>query len=516
MVLDARRIVNLTPPIRILLSTLLLAKRMSSLQGESEGKEVVKPIRAKLIGHTAPVLCLACKSNFVASGSEDGTVRLWDCSTRETCLVIQCEKEVQAIALCPFMAMRSSDTKKNHSDATKECRNKTKADDDHGNDDDGDAEKQDLNDSAIKPIALPDALLLFACDNTLYICDLTNISLSQKNDPIIISANTLSTLWQTTDEINQIAWTCAPAPITNTTKIASDTTTATMTKGSRKKKRKPPRNHLTISSSTCVWIATADDAGQIWVAPEPWNCDNTNDITVLTHSTEEALCLTVVLRTTCKGRLELLSGGSDCRLVRWQQQRQQSTHRWTQQSEIDMNQIEECDGGDGGGPLWNPPMVHQMDWGSGTYVATACGDGRIRMFQTNAGRFVLTAVVEHATVPACAIATMKDDESDYDSGTADADYDFDKSSSTTIPSHRLLWSAGNDGICKLWDVGSFVAGVDSAQNEDLEHGAPRLLQTLRHGAKPNALVVTNNGRLWVTDTTNNITDYDVSANRYRQ
>jgi len=61
-----------------------------------------------------------------------------------------------------------------------------------------------------------------------------------------------------------------------------------------------------------------------------------------------------------------------------------------------------------------------------------------------------------------------------------------------------------------------VAGVDSAQNEDLEHGAPRLLQTLRHGAKPNALVVTNNGRLWVTDTTNNITDYDVSANRYRQ
>jgi len=31
---------------------------MSSLQGESEGKEVVKPIRAKLIGHTAPVLCL--------------------------------------------------------------------------------------------------------------------------------------------------------------------------------------------------------------------------------------------------------------------------------------------------------------------------------------------------------------------------------------------------------------------------------------------------------------------------
>eukprot|EP00977_Amphora_coffeiformis_P018323 scaffold6420_cov168-Amphora_coffeaeformis.AAC.1 len=329
-------------------------------------------------------------------------------------------------------------------------------------------------------------MLLFACDNTLYACDLSDVSLpAETNDPVILSVNTLPTLWQTTDEINQISWTRAPAPAT--------TLAYTTTKGSRKKKKKP-RN-----PPPCVWIATADDAGQIWLAAEPWeNLDKTN-ITRLTHSTEEALCLTAVLRTTSKGKLELFSGGSDCRVVQWQQQ---SSHQWTQQSAIDVNQIEEH----AGGPLWNPPMVHQMVWSSGTYVAAACGDGQVCLFQTNSGRFVLSAAVEHAAVPACAVAVGG-------GGTNYGEVDDNSSSPTRIPSHRLLWSAGNDGVCKLWDVGNFVAGMDAAQDEDLEHGAPRLLETLHHGAKPNALAVTNNGRLWVADTTCNITGYDTNVSR---
>eukprot|EP00977_Amphora_coffeiformis_P003136 scaffold583_cov176-Amphora_coffeaeformis.AAC.12 len=175
---------------------------MASSQRANADKQEDQP-QQLLMGHTAAVLCLTSMGDcFVASGSEDGTVRIWDSSTRETRLLIHCEGEVQAIALCPLSA--AFDTI-NDQDA-KDCRTKNEHDDDTA---------ESPKSSATRSIAFPDEMLLFACDNTLYACDLSGVSLpAETNGPVILSVNTLPTLWQTTDEINQISWTRAPAPAT--------------------------------------------------------------------------------------------------------------------------------------------------------------------------------------------------------------------------------------------------------------------------------------------------------------
>ena len=48
-----------------------------------------KPSIQILYGHSSTVRCMAMKDNFVASGSRDNTLRLWNVNTGECVAILQ-------------------------------------------------------------------------------------------------------------------------------------------------------------------------------------------------------------------------------------------------------------------------------------------------------------------------------------------------------------------------------------------------------------------------------------------
>ena len=413
-----------------------------------------------LKGHTAPVLCLASwEDKWLASGSEDGTARLWAPETSDPLrLTLQCEREVQAIALCPRSAVEIEKSP--------------------SRDDVGTGASPSLPSSTNH---LPVVMLLFACDNTLFAYDLSNATAENEPlSPIEVSLESCQALWQANDEINQIVWTTAPLPSIGPTT------------GSRKKKKKAGSTQYS-SSSASLWIAAADDAGQIWLATAPWQTNIPSHTTILTHSNEGALCLTTALRKTVKGKLDVLTGGSDCRIMQWQVLSNSTAFKLTSQLLIDL-QSATAPEQSAGQPLWNPPMVHHITWINSDWAAAACGDGQVRLLQRTGGRWVLMAQVEHGAVPACAVAAAV--HGGVETLTVD-----------TPTATTILGTAGNDGILKLWNVESLVK---DNPDQDLQETSPSLVRTIEHGPKPNAMITTSAKEgvmLWIADTTNNISGY---------
>jgi WD40 repeat protein len=442
-----------------------------------------------LTGHTAPVLCLAHDAalapHTLASGSEDGTVRLWDVrqqssssSSRKTTrdgsvLTILCEGPVQALTLCPTTADAVTGTGSNH---------------------------------------MPEAAILLASVNKLYAYDL------RKADGPVVQAHDLISLWETQDEINQLVWTRQQA-----TQQEARTT--------KKSGRKKGKRATSTASSSSLLVATVDDAGEIWVARDPLRVggeDNEyeSSVTRLVHSDQDALVLTAAWRRGSKGnRLDLMTGGSDCRILAWSPQNGSSSNNggddWTCTAELNVATPtlveEETASISTSAPLWNPPMIHhlQVSPSSGDMVAAACGDGTARVLRLEQGRWTLLATLEpQVHLPMAAVSFAPGWHT----------------SSGKKSTDRLVWTAGNDGCIIAWDVGTSAAG-DSAvsptlylssafspvaavpTSEDsswMEQLLPRQLGVIPHGSKPNALLTTAQpATVWVADTTNDITGYRI-------
>jgi WD40 repeat protein len=415
----------------------------SSISDKTSPKEKEAEAGVTLKGHTASVQCLATwQGQWLVSGSEDGTVQLWSMDTpmsSSPVLTLQCESEVQAIAMC------NHTTTESRPDTTSKL----------------------------------DAVILFACDKTLFACNLNKVfSPEEMPSHVTITMEKCDILWEATDEINQIVWLIAPATSNNVSSPAN--------RGSRKKKKPSSASTMPLT----VWIAAADDAGQVWVSSAPWQETIPQQSTLITHSKENALCLTVALRQTSKGKLEVVTGGSDCRIVQWQCATNSSTLKFISQSVVDVNATTSAgnENENSGQPVYNPPMIHQMIWmdEAATMAAVACGDGVVRIFQFTAGRLVLVSQVEHGNVPACVVDVVE------------------------RSSQKLLCTAGNDSMLKLWNVTKMLGNNDTTTMDlDLDEKSPLLVQTIKRGSKPNAIVCTKDTKgetlLWIADTTNNIT-----------
>jgi WD40 repeat protein len=445
----------------------------------------------RLTGHTAPVLCLAHDATLaphtLASGSEDGTVRLWDVrqqpiSSSKTArdasvLTLQCEGPVQALTICSATA-KSANTSSSQ---------------------------------------MPEATILLASDNKLYAYDL------RKADGSIVPANDLVALWETQDEINQVVW---------TRRQMTTQQDARPTKKSGRKKGKKTASTASTSTSSLL-VATVDDAGEVWIARDPLlfgGDDNEYEpsVTRLVHSDQDALVLTAAWRRGGKGnRLDLMTGGSDCRVLAWSPQTGNSNDnsgdgdQWTCRAEVNVAAPtlveEETTSASTSAPLWNPPMIHHLQVSpiSGEMVAAACGDGTARLLRLEQGRWTLLATLEpEVHLPLAALAFAPGWHTT--SGKKSTD--------------RLVWTAGNDGCIIAWDVGTSAAGESAIPptsylsnvlaptaavptSEDtswMEQLLPRQLGVIPHGSKPNALLTTAHpATVWVADTTNDITGYRI-------
>lgn len=325
------------------------------------------------------------------SGSEDGTARLWD--LRDTsniraslCIQSPRREEVVSVVFGPPLSSSASSPQPLTAIGTP---NNTMA---------------------------RDYSVFLATGTTVYGYDLRMIT-----GPIVTQPSSCLAFLGSEDEVNQIAF----APVARISQ---------------------PNQRSTIQQRKPL-LACVDDEGMlrmtesIEVGTEDQS-DSPPNKRVYLHA-EDTMVTTLAFRPRVKGGIEIVTGGSDCRILLWDAVKDRSRPLSTlfiPSSDTGANQ------------LCNPPMVNHLSWSpSGRLLAASLGDGSVGLLQAENRSLVMIDRLHEAHNGAVASAIFPQwlgNPSDPGAITAD---------------DRLLCSVGNDGALVLWDLGASICG-DKAES----------------------------------------------------
>lgn len=243
-------------------------------------------------------------------------------------------------------------------------------------------------------------------------------------------------------------------------------------------------NQLSVSSKKML-LAAADDCGSVKI----WDGTRLRDLQP--ESTDP------FLMTCCGFRSgdQLASGGTNCCVYLWDIGRPRKP--------LDSFLVTRDDAG--ANQVCNPPMVHSLSWSpSGRLLVAGLGDGSIQVLGVQKKKLV-------------DLARLREGHDDSVASLCFPEF----TGSNNNKADRLLASAGTDGAILLWDLKRSVGGdaaVDPRQllsndllNEELEPNKdPALLFGIPHQHKVNWMVSSRTNALFVADTSNDITGYNVA------
>lgn len=213
-------------------------------------------------------------------------------------------------------------------------------------------------------------------------------------------------------------------------------------------------NSISLSSSE-KWLAAGDDEGEV-------HCFNLTDMgdsvqkrpDRILRRGHQNICSSVIFSKIDEN--QILSGGLDCLMIRWNVQKLKTSKIWTMPNITTSGQR-----------ALNPPMVHDIDTclqedGKKEIVAVARGDGSVAMYD---------ALAKSQTVPRSKKQPARNQLANPDSLVWMA-FPEDKCHTSAcnavrFTSHgakRLLLSAGNDAYLKLWDWNEDTALVSQVSN----------------------------------------------------
>lgn len=175
-----------------------------------------------------------------------------------------------------------------------------------------------------------------------------------------------------------------------------------------------------------------------------------------------------------------VSGGTDCTLRLWS--------NTTLLQTLSIPSLSTTTEGSSGGPLWNPPMVHSLQYSAinndtTPLLAAGLGDGSVALFQHHHTTLQLTARLTDAHSDAVAAVSFAKDDS-------------------------MLWSAGNDGRLLLWDCSNRTETSLLEEEEGTTTSPPSATMCIHHRPhKMNWITTSGDRELMVADTTSDITLY---------
>jgi cellulose synthase A len=232
-------------------------------------------------------------------------------------------------------------------------------------------------------------------------------------------------------------------------------------------------------------LAAGDDSGEIHIVDvssgTSSNSTNINAHRILRRG-HTNICSSVIYRK--KNKNQLLSGGLDCQLIRWDPQRLKMVAKWTMPSVT------------ASGPkAINPPMIHSLDTTlidetKREIVAVARGDGCIALYDADVGGAESSASQKKSkqssankSRPSGAQGLLwmaMEDDSCHNAPANSVSF-------TRVDNSTLLLSGGNDARLLLWDWTNQDAPL-LQQLHNGPHGKINCVQGVEHAIKSSHII----------------------------
>lgn len=230
-------------------------------------------------------------------------------------------------------------------------------------------------------------------------------------------------------------------------------------------------------------LAAGDDSGEIHIVDVSGTSNNTNiNAHRILRRGHTNICSSVIYRK--KNKNQLLSGGLDCQLIRWDPQRLKMVAKWTMPSVS------------ASGPkAINPPMIHSIDTTligetKQEIAAVARGDGSIALYDSDAGGAESSASQKKSKQSSASksrpsgaqglIWMAMEDDSCHNAPANSVSF-------TKVDNSTLLLSGGNDARLLLWDW----RNQDTPLVQQLHngpHGKINCVQGVEHALKSSHII----------------------------